>query len=168
MLLSILGKSERAGGLQIEQYAENKKLQRRALCRPALCANQKACVAPDKASVFLIITIIFIITCGLQIEQHAEIRKELASPQKGELPLPQGLPQKMVQMKLTAVEDINVVVPDNAQQLSSQGLNEHVSLACPLLLPAGCMFLQHPTLNPMCLSFGCASLQTCDGLHAYP
>ena len=33
----------------------------------------------------------------------------------------------MVQCKLEKVEDLNAVVPKGAQQLSSQGLNEHVS-----------------------------------------
>lgn len=65
----------------------------------------------------------------LQIEQHGAVRQDLGSPQQGDLPLPQNLPQKMVQCKLEKVEDLNVVVPKGAQQLSSQGLNEHVSAA---------------------------------------
>lgn len=63
----------------------------------------------------------------MQIEQHAEVRQELESPRQGDLPLPKNLPQKMVQCKLTSVEDLNVVVPQGAQQLSDNGLNEHVS-----------------------------------------
>lgn len=63
----------------------------------------------------------------LQIEQHASVRQELESPQQGELPLPQSLPQKMVQCKLQTVEDLNVVVPQGAQQLSNRGLNDCVS-----------------------------------------
>lgn len=42
--------------------------------------------------------------------------------------MPQNLPQKMVQCKLQTVEDLNVVVPKGAQQLSNRGLNDHVSI----------------------------------------
>ena len=65
---------------------------------------------------------------GEQIEQHAEVRAAFPTPQEGDLPLPQGLPPAMLECNPQAVEDLNAVVPQSAQQLSSQGLNEQVSL----------------------------------------
>lgn len=65
----------------------------------------------------------------LQIEQHAEVRAALPTPQQGELPLPQGLPSAMLECNPQAVEDLNAVVPKGSQQLSSQELNEHVSVS---------------------------------------
>ena len=63
-----------------------------------------------------------------QIEQHAEVRAAMPTPQQGDLPLPQGLPPAMLECNPQAIEDLNAVVPQGAQQLSSQGLNEQVSL----------------------------------------
>ena len=51
----------------------------------------------------------------------------MPTPQQGDLPLPQGLPPTMLECNPQAVEDLNAVVPQGAQQLSSQELNEHVS-----------------------------------------
>ena len=64
---------------------------------------------------------------ALQIEQHAEVRAALPTPQQGQLPLPEGLPSAMLQCNPQVVEDLNVVVPKGSQQLSSQELNDHVS-----------------------------------------
>ncbi len=64
----------------------------------------------------------------LQIEQHAEIRAALPTPQQGELPLPEGLPTAMLECNPQAVEDLNAVVPQGSHQLSSQALNEHVRI----------------------------------------
>ena len=66
----------------------------------------------------------------LQIEQHAQVRAALPTPQQGELPLPEGLPKAMLECNPQAVEDLNAVVPKDSHQLSTQELNEHVS-ACP-------------------------------------
>lgn len=63
----------------------------------------------------------------VQIEQHAEVRAAFATPQEGELPLPKGLPPAMLECNPQAVEDLNAVVPQGAQPLSSQALNEQVS-----------------------------------------
>ena len=51
----------------------------------------------------------------------------MPTPQQGDLPLPQGLPPAMLECNPQAVEDLNAVVPQGAQQLSSQELNDHVS-----------------------------------------
>lgn len=51
----------------------------------------------------------------------------MPTPQQGDLPLPQGLPSAMLECNPQAVEDLNAVVPQGAQQLSSQALNDHVS-----------------------------------------
>lgn len=59
-----------------------------------------------------------------KIEQHAEVRAAFATPQEGELPLPKGLPPAMLECNPQAVEDLNAVVPQGAQPLSSQALNE--------------------------------------------
>ena len=63
----------------------------------------------------------------VQIEQQAEVRAAMPTPQRGELPLPEGLPSAMLDCNPQAVEDLNAVVPKGSQQLSSQELNEHVS-----------------------------------------
>ncbi|KAL0033876.1 hypothetical protein WJX77_008773 [Trebouxia sp. C0004] len=60
-----------------------------------------------------------------KIEQHAQVRAALPTPQQGELPLPDGLPKAMLECNPQAVEDLNAVVPKGSQQLSSQELNEH-------------------------------------------
>lgn len=81
---------------------------------------------------------------GEQIEQHAEVRAAFPSPQEGDLPLPQGLPPAMLECNPQAVEDLNAVVPQSAQQLSSQGLNEQVSFQitphpyCTILITSSC------------------------------
>ena len=63
----------------------------------------------------------------MQIERDAEIRAVMPTPQEGDLPLPEGLPQGMLECNPQAVEDLNAVVPEGSQQLFSQQLNEHVS-----------------------------------------
>lgn len=82
---------------------------------------------------------------GGQIEQHAEVRAAFPTPQEGDLPLPQGLPPAMLECDPKAVEDLNAVVPQSAQQLSSQGLNEQVSFQPSpqpyCTLPACSMFI---------------------------
>lgn len=65
---------------------------------------------------------------AVQIEQHAEVRPALPTPQGGDLPLPEGLPPAMLDCNPQAVEDLNVVVPKGAQPLSSQALNKQVRL----------------------------------------
>lgn len=64
----------------------------------------------------------------VQIEQHAEVRAAFPTPQQGGLPLPEGLPSAMLECNPQAVEDLNAVVPQAAQPLSSQALNEQVSV----------------------------------------
>ena len=64
----------------------------------------------------------------MQIEAKCSVRKEAPTPQKGDLPLPAGLEQKL-QFQPNSVEDLNVVVPEGAAKLSTPQYDQNVSCA---------------------------------------
>ena len=86
-----------------------------------------------------------------QIEQHAEIRAAMPTPKQGELPLPKGLPEAMLQCNPQAVEDLNAIVPQGSQPLSSKELNEHVSFTHSLICI--CRFDTHALFERVCSPF---------------
>ena len=62
----------------------------------------------------------------MQIESKCSVRKEAPMPQKGDLPVPAGMEQKL-QYQPNSVEDLNVVVPEGAAKLSTPQYDHNVS-----------------------------------------
>lgn len=101
----------------------------------------------------------------MQIERDAKIRAVMPTPTKGHLSLPkEGLPQAMLECNPQAVEDLNAVVPEGSQQLSSQELNEHVSTAAAMCCL--CFSLHHTYSCSVCCMSCCGALQSCCCLFA--
>ena len=88
----------------------------------------------------------------MQIESKCTVRKEAPTPQKGDLPLPAGLEQKL-QFQPNTVEDLNVVVPEGAAQLSTPQYDQNVSCGAdehaePLPAPAWLLAARGQQLQP--------------------
>ena len=62
----------------------------------------------------------------LQVEHKVKVRKEALPPQKGDLPLPPGLEQGLLDFSVHHVEDINKAVPPEAPALRTVQMPEGV------------------------------------------